>query len=982
MTGPWHWQASPFAPPPAARTGQTLSDALLDLAEARPHATAVIDGGRRTSVAELAGLAGGLARTIAAAGAAPGPVALIQSAGVDAVAAWFACAIAGRPLLLLEPHNPPGRNAELIALAGATLILHDAGVRHAVPEGLDGVIAIVPDGGTAPFARGAGLDPAAPAMIFPTSGSTGEPKLITYAARTMQAKMQASVGLMGAAPGEVVLIAGSHGNFGFVHHALVFLLAGGALCLLDLRGAGLAALFATIRDEGVGHVRFTPSLFRAAAGQPEAAAALCGLKGVRFSGEPLLWNDVETARRILDPACRIQNVYGSTESAIFIWTDDRALAGDRAVAPIGRIYPLWEFAIRADADTDPREGRLFIRSRHQALGDWKAGRIDGTRFPDDRDDLRLYDTGDIVRQEADGALTMLGRADRVVKVNGHRISLAEVEAHLLAMPGCAQAAAIERPGPRGGTLAAFLTRPGEAGGETEARAWLAARLPAAMVPARLMRVEAMPLLPGGKLNYRALAALLDEAPAAATAVTATDDLSRLRALWNEVLQRPAADEDPDRDFSDLGGDSLRLLELRLAIERAFGRDIDVEAFLDRPTLRRLAGLAGIAGLAPQAAVATGTIDFRRVRPATGPSRGVALSMPGWSGAAVAGPWLAADTFAGFDVWACSVTLPVANMVDDGHWLEVAQRIAAAVEAGECPPPAVLFGYSIAGYVAWLVDRLLAAGGARPGAVICLDTVPMHRPGRLANRAARRVLATTAASPPGRMLLLRRAALRPIVSPGVVRLCWTAADADLDIVTVRTLEHPDMESTAVLEAVRPAIAAFLDRRPVPQAPVAVETVSGLLFDLIAGEQPVTAERLARVIGDLPKSGTRLSLAAVQYLAVAHGDLPAARAALTRLGRAGPPSPALRYAARVLDDLAAGRTIRGAPVARDPAIGSFAAVDRALAIRFGDPGSRGRVAGFARRVGAIAGAGGWWRMRSAEAFGRNALTRAWRALRRRR
>ena len=70
-----------------------------------------------------------------------------------------------------------------------------------------------------------------PAMIFPTSGSEGASKLIAYSSTTLQVKAQSSRRLMQIPEGARVVIAGSHGNYGFLHHAFVFLLSGGALCL-------------------------------------------------------------------------------------------------------------------------------------------------------------------------------------------------------------------------------------------------------------------------------------------------------------------------------------------------------------------------------------------------------------------------------------------------------------------------------------------------------------------------------------------------------------------------------------------------------------------------------------------------------------------------------------------------------------------------------------------------------------------------------
>ncbi len=300
------WQASGFAELAAGAFDRTLAKSLADAAARWPAVVAVVDRGREISFTELTEIVGGLAQQITEVPVAPGPLALLQSVGVNVVAAWFACGLAGRPFLLLEPGNPPERNRALMTRAGVRLLVSDRGVDPVLLSGSDAPVLICPDGRRGHMDLGRGLPADVPAMIFPTSGSTGEPKMITYAARTLQAKMQASMRLMAVTPGDRVMIAGSHSNYGFLHHALVFLLSGGALHLADVRDGGLAVVFAAVRDHGVRHIRFTPSLFRLAAAHPAGQAALKVLKGVRFSGEPLLSADLELARRMLDPSCRIQ----------------------------------------------------------------------------------------------------------------------------------------------------------------------------------------------------------------------------------------------------------------------------------------------------------------------------------------------------------------------------------------------------------------------------------------------------------------------------------------------------------------------------------------------------------------------------------------------------------------------------------------------------------------------------------------------------
>ncbi|WP_165604459.1 AMP-binding enzyme, partial [Mycolicibacterium novocastrense] len=201
---------------------------------------------------------------------------------------------------------------------------------------------------------------------------------------------------------------------------------------------------------------------------------------------------------------------------------------------------------------------------------------------------RMYRTGDVVRWRADGQLDYLGRADEQVKVRGYRIELGEIQSALLGVDGVGQAAVIareDRPGDK--RLVGYVTQtPGGSVDLAHVRSVLGECLPAYMVPAAVVVVEALPLTVNGKLDVRALPAPGYAGARYRAPGDAVEEV--LAGIYAEVLglDRVGVDD----SFFDLGGDSISSMQV-VARARAAGlvcrpRDIFVEQ-----TVARLARVA-------------------------------------------------------------------------------------------------------------------------------------------------------------------------------------------------------------------------------------------------------------------------------------------------------------------------------------------------------------------------------------------------------
>ena len=150
-----------------------------------------------------------------------------------------------------------------------------------------------------------------------------------------------------------------------------------------------------------------------------------------------------------------------------------------------------------------------------------------------------YRTGDLVRRMADGTVEFMGRIDRQVKITGVRIELGEVEAALAGAPGVEQAIAVAVPDATGMKRLVSYVTPATANPSAITMHCRTLLVPA-MVPSVVMALEAFPLMPNGKVDMRALSAILLPTPGQLAAPPAEDGGSLEDLLRRDTIRDLAA----------------------------------------------------------------------------------------------------------------------------------------------------------------------------------------------------------------------------------------------------------------------------------------------------------------------------------------------------------------------------------------------------------------------------------------------------------
>jgi aryl carrier-like protein len=189
---------------------------------------------------------------------------------------------------------------------------------------------------------------------------------------------------------------------------------------------------------------------------------------------------------------------------------------------------------------------------------------------------------------ADGRVWFGGRIDRQVKLAGVRVELDAIEAAVRGAPDVADCAVVTVEGPGGREAHAYVTG-ADANRLAALRAYLHTVLPRSHWPTQIHVVAALPRTAGGKLDRTALVPVHALPSVSPQPVTPADTVAE--QIWRKVLGQRTLD--PDANFFDLGGSSLRMMDVQIQLRERLGRDIPIVELFRYPTLRTLSGyLAG------------------------------------------------------------------------------------------------------------------------------------------------------------------------------------------------------------------------------------------------------------------------------------------------------------------------------------------------------------------------------------------------------
>jgi amino acid adenylation domain-containing protein/non-ribosomal peptide synthase protein (TIGR01720 family) len=594
--------------------------------DATPDSDAVTDAVHRWTYRELDGIATRIASGLRRRGASREQVvALTMARGAALVATIVGSFKAGAAYLPLDPTHPPGRIAEMVADAGAAIVVVDASCSPELSQRLrsEGLrIAsfeeLAAESSTALASCASGPDNLA--YVIYTSGSSGKPKGALLEQRGMLNHLRAKIEELALGPADVVAQNAPQCFDISVWQMLAALLVGGRVHVIDDEAARDPELLVDeVRRTHVSVLEIVPSLLRATLDYIEASPVLLPLPRLRWvvpTGEALP-PDLCRRWRACHSDAKIVNAYGPTECAddVTHHVVDYDLPTTAATVPIGRPLRNARLYVLDDALRPVpigASGELHVGGAGVGRGYVRDPAKTARAFVPDpfaaEPGARLYRTGDVVRWREDGALEFLGRNDAQVKIRGHRIELGEVEAVIREDHAVADVTVIAREEGADKRLVAYVVRRNGTPLDREA---LGRKLPAYMVPSAVVELPALPLTSNGKVDRAQLPAPSQAKASPVDEPALANDVERVLAgIWEKLLG--VARVTSDDNFFALGGDSILSIQLTTRAKAA-GLRVTPRQVLEHQTVAKLAAVATPISVARSEDVAQGEVPLTPIQ---------------------------------------------------------------------------------------------------------------------------------------------------------------------------------------------------------------------------------------------------------------------------------------------------------------------------------------------------------------------------------
>lgn len=529
------------------------------------------------------------------------PIALLFEQGASAIIAILAVLKAGRIYVPLDPSFPSARLAYILEDSQASLIVtnnKNFSMAQQLAQNMRQLINIDEINALSIENPRRSISPDTFACILYTSGSTGQPKGVVQNHRKVLYDVMQQTNVLHISAGDRLALLHSYCYSASLWEIFPALLNGAGVFPFNLKEEGPVNLVKWLAHEEITISGARSHILRHCVTALTGKEQFPNLRLIHAGGDNVYKRDVELYKKHFPSGSILVVRLGANETGTvrqYFIDKNTEIVGARV--PVG--YPVEgkEVMLLGDDGTQVafnQIGEIAVKSRYLSPGYWRRPDLTQTKFLPDPNggDERIYLTGDLGRMRPDGCLEYLGRKDFRVKIRGYTIEVAEVEAALRAMEIFKEAVVVAREDRADNKrLIAYVVVNDKPPPTTSTlRRSLAETLPAYMVPSGFVLMDALPLLPNGKIDRRALPAPSLSRPELDTPFVAprTPIEKLLAAIWTEIL---GLDQLGIHDnFLDLGGHSLMATQIISRVINRFRVELPVKSLLEAPTVAEMAAV--------------------------------------------------------------------------------------------------------------------------------------------------------------------------------------------------------------------------------------------------------------------------------------------------------------------------------------------------------------------------------------------------------
>lgn len=674
----------------------------------------------------------------------PRPIAIAATHDGPLVIAILGVILAGHVVVVLDPMAPADQLSGILAAAKPAAILHDAAQAELV-AGLGAGAPLVSLDDLGPEALpglAVSRTPDDPVMLAFTSGTSGEPKGAIITHGVLMNLVRGATNALGITRDDRMPMLFPTSLAVAAYPMFLPLLNGGTLATLDVRSVGLNPIADFLADERITLAYMAPTVVRFLV-DALAGRTFPDLRMIALGGELVDAEVVALTAELLGPR-HVGVGFGTTETGVislYVVDADAELEG---TVPTGYAVPDVELlVIDGEGNEAPvgESGEVAVATPYLFTGYWGHPELSAQVLSEDprgRHGWRLYRTGDLGRLDEHGALTVVGRLDNKVKVRGKFVVVGDVEAALHEIDAVGDAVVAPVSVDNVTELAAMVA-PADVD-VTAVRAEMLKTQESFRVPSRWLVVDAIPQLPNGKLDRKAITAALQaaeaeragdrsgtrgaaetaegaEAPVAFAGVGAAT-LRSVRAIWERLL--PVETVQPEDDFAHLGGDSLRAAQMVIMIEDELGVTVPMSRLLEARTLRQ------VSEVVDELRTAARDTTVARVQAGDPAQRPRLWFFPDLPGSAYRVRHLAAALGVDQPVW--SIESPFLSGEPNPYTSLDAfvKRLVNDIVAEQPEGPYWLAGYSFGGICAYEAANQLRERGAEVAFIGVIDVGPGYR----------------------------------------------------------------------------------------------------------------------------------------------------------------------------------------------------------------------------------------------------------------